>query len=258
MLSVREWVIDMAIVLAAGVVLAALGPFDSYQLGDFADRLAYWLPATLIGYAIFRPTGALILWLARRMAFPLWSAILGSVLLAAIPGTIAIAMFGGYDWGKLLPATALFPLYVNVALVGALIMAVFVLLQRPVAAPAEQGAPVAAPSSAVSAQPPEPAFLDRLPPGFPQPLVALEMEDHYVRAHGQNGRSELVLLRMRDAVAELAGMEGERVHRSWWVARAAVTGKRRDGRNLVLTLDGGLQAPVARDRVADLKAKGWI
>jgi hypothetical protein len=251
MLNVRKWVIDLSIVLAAGVVLAALGPFDSYAIGGFAERLAYWLPATLIGYAIFRPTGALILWLAGRMHFPLWSATLVAVLLAAVPATAAIALFGGYRVDQLLPATALFPLYVNVALVGALIMAVFVLMQRPAAAPAEQ-------VTTAPEQPPAPAFLDRLPPGFPQPLVALEMEDHYVRAHGQNGRSELVLLRMRDAVAELHGVAGERVHRSWWVARAAVTGKRRDGRNLVLTLDGGLQAPVARDRVADLKAKGWI
>jgi DNA-binding LytR/AlgR family response regulator len=83
------------------------------------------------------------------------------------------------------------------------------------------------------------------------------MEDHYVRAHGP-GTSALILLRMRDAEAELAGVDGRRVHRSWWVARASVEKVLRDGRGYKLRLTNGLEAPVARDRVAALKAAGWI
>ncbi|WP_375289094.1 LytTR family DNA-binding domain-containing protein [Qipengyuania sp.] len=88
-------------------------------------------------------------------------------------------------------------------------------------------------------------------------LIALEMEDHYVRAHTVLG-SELVLMRMRDAVAELDSLEGEQVHRSWWVARDSVTGVKRDGRNVRLQLEGGLEAPVARARLAELKQAGWL
>ena len=51
--------------------------------------------------------------------------------------------------------------------------------------------------------------------------IALQGEDHYVRIHTALG-SELVLMRLGDAIQELDGLEGERVHRSWWVARRAV------------------------------------
>ena len=83
------------------------------------------------------------------------------------------------------------------------------------------------------------------------------MEDHYVRAHTVLG-SELILLRMRDAVGELEGIDGAQVHRSWWVARDAVEDVKRDGRNLRLVLPGGLEAPVSRARVVELKEAGWF
>ncbi|MBA2770773.1 MAG: LytTR family transcriptional regulator DNA-binding domain-containing protein, partial [Sphingomonas sp.] len=100
-------------------------------------------------------------------------------------------------------------------------------------------------------------FLERLPMAIRHQLIALEMEDHYVRAHAP-GTSILVLLRMRDAVAELADIDGERVHRSWWVRRDAVERVAGGGRNLRLILTGGIEAPVARERVATLRAAGWM
>ena len=48
--TLREWVIEIAVMLAIGVVLAALGPFGSFALGSFGDRLLYWIPAALLGY----------------------------------------------------------------------------------------------------------------------------------------------------------------------------------------------------------------
>ena len=78
-----------------------------------------------------------------------------------------------------------------------------------------------------------------------------------MRAHTALG-SELILLRMRDAVAELEGIDGAQVHRSWWVARDAVEDVKRDGRNLRLVLPDGLEAPVSRTRVTELKEAGWF
>jgi DNA-binding LytR/AlgR family response regulator len=103
----------------------------------------------------------------------------------------------------------------------------------------------------------EPRFLDRLPKGLGRDLLALEMEDHYVRAHMAAG-SALVLMRMRDAVAELDGMDGLQVHRSWWVARAAVEGTVQDGRNIRLRLKNGIEAPVARANQLALRDSGWL
>ena len=83
------------------------------------------------------------------------------------------------------------------------------------------------------------------------------MEDHYLRVHTALG-SDLILLRMRDAVAELDGLDGAQVHRSWWVARRAVEKIERDGRNVRLVLATGLVAPVARNMVPVLKSGGWL
>ena len=215
--TLREWVIELVVLIAIGVALAALGPFGSFVIGGFGARLAYWVPAALIGYAIFRPITLAALMIARRLDLPELGAAMVGTLVAAIPATLAIAFFGGFRPGPHPHFEQLFTLYVNVGLIGALVMALFVLLGRATALPAA----IPAASTASESAPPRPPFLDRLPPAWADRLVALEMEDHYVRAHGPDA-SALILLRMRDAEAELAGIDGLRIHRSWWVARNAV------------------------------------
>lgn len=257
--TLREWVIEIAVMLAIGVVLAALGPFGSFTLGSFADRMAYWIPAALLGYAIVRPTTLVALLIAGRLSLPEMPSMGVGILLAAIPGTYAIAFLGGYRPGAEPSFQVLFQLYLQVALIGMLVMLVFLLIERRAvspAVPAQFDNSVSMPPLRVE---PEAGarFLQRLPAAWRNQLVALEMEDHYVRAHGP-GKSVLILLRMRDAESELAGYDGIRVHRSWWVARSAVRQVLRGGRNVKLLLDGGIEAPVARDRVADLEDAGWL
>ena len=94
-----------------------------------------------------------------------------------------------------------------------------------------------------------------LPPGF-GPLLALKAEDHYLRAISAE-REAMFLMRLRDAIALLPDDSGVQVHRSWWVAKDAVTGVARDGRAAMLTLSNGTEVPVARDRMAAVKAAGW-
>jgi DNA-binding LytR/AlgR family response regulator len=55
-------------------------------------------------------------------------------------------------------------------------------------------------------------------------------------------------MRMRDAVAELRGVDGIQVHRSWWVARKSIRAVEGTSRALRLELANGLVVPVARDR----------
>lgn len=252
--TLREWVIELVVMVGVGVALAALGPFGSFAIGSFGARLAYWVPAALIGYIIFRPTTLAALLIARRLDLPELPAAVVGVLVAAIPGTLAIAYFGGYRPGPEPRFEDLFQLYVHVGLIGVLVMTMFILLRKEALAPDRFAAPpVTVPTESAPTAP----FLDRLPGAWADRLVALEMEDHYVRAHGPD-TSALILLRMRDAEAELAGVDGMRIHRSWWVARGAVEKVQRDGRGYRLRLNNGLEPPVARDRVAALKAAGWL
>jgi hypothetical protein len=257
--TLRDLVVEWVVILAVGIALAALGPFGSFELGGFGERLAYWVPAAFLGYAIFRPIALVAILVARRLALPELPAALLGTLLAAVPAALAIAYFGGYRPGAEPSFEVLFQLYVQVAVIGVLVMTVFVLIEKSSANAVAAPAPLLNASADAAPPAPSPAapFFDRLPPGWEDRLIALEMEDHYVRAHAP-GESRLILLRMRDAEAELGGVEGMRIHRSWWVARGAVEAVVREGRSYRLRLAGGIEAPVARERVVELRAAGWL
>ena len=64
-------------------------------------------------------------------------------------------------------------------------------------------------------------------------------------------------MRLSDALDELEGLEGAQTHRSWWVAREAVRDVTRNDGRAVLTLEGGLTAPVSRRYARALRAAGW-
>jgi DNA-binding LytR/AlgR family response regulator len=82
------------------------------------------------------------------------------------------------------------------------------------------------------------------------------MEDHHVRAYTAVG-SSLYFAAMRDVVDQL-GPRGLQVHRSWWVAHDAVAGWTGDARGVELDLTTGLKVPVARSRIAAIRAAGWL
>src|SRR5205085_7473043 len=113
-------------------------------------------------------------------------------------------------------------------------------------------------SAITNANPAPPKFLERLPLKLRGAEVwAVEAEDHYLRLHTSKGQ-DLILLRLADAVAELEGIEGAQVHRSWWIARDAVTAAERGDGRATLTLKDGAQVPVSRTYAGLLRDKGWI
>lgn len=235
---------------AAAAVLAILGPFGTFSDFSFAGRLAYW------GGLIF--CGALAFEAAIQAAFRLpglagrhWSAAVAAALLATAAAQSA-AVWGVEQATRPPLPISLIELYVYVLLVTALVSAapLWVELQaRGLLDPP----PAATPSPAG-----RPPFFDRIPPHLTGDLLALEMEDHYLRVHTESG-SDLILMRLRDAVAELAGADGVQAHRSFWVAAAAVADAERtpDGR-ATLVLRNGLRVPVSRSRMAAVRDAGWL
>jgi len=243
-----------------GVILALIGPFGSAD-APLAVRLVSWLLFAWVGYAVYNPIGWAVEQLHRSLHLPEIGLWIAGCLIATIPMTAIVWAIG--FWPRPVPMPTgeqALEAYINVLIIGASITVLFHLIERskqaPPAAAAERPA-AAARTAPLDAPAPQPAFLERLPGHLGTDLIALEMEDHYVRAHTALG-SELVLMRMRDAVAELQGIEGAQVHRSWWVARDAVEDVKREGRNLRLVLPGGIEAPVSRARVTELKQAGWF
>jgi DNA-binding LytR/AlgR family response regulator len=101
-------------------------------------------------------------------------------------------------------------------------------------------------------------FRTRLPLRFQNAaILALQAEDHYLRVHTDIGEA-LILMRLSDAITELAVMGGAQTHRSWWVARSAVSKSTRgDGKGL-LTLSNAIEAPVSRNYLRVLGDAGWF
>jgi hypothetical protein len=99
------------------------------------------------------------------------------------------------------------------------------------------------------APPPEPPLgprlLARLAPAHRAPLWRMQVRDHYVDVVTEAG-SESLLMRFGDAMAEADGTEGLQVHRSHWVARAAIAGVRREKGRLALRMHDGAEVPVSR------------
>ncbi len=100
-------------------------------------------------------------------------------------------------------------------------------------------------------------FTDRLPHRLRGAgILAVHGEDHFVRIHTVRGE-HLIWMRLGDAIAELAGLEGRQTHRSWWVAKSAVAEIRRGNGRAVLTLSNGVEAPVSRRFAPSLREDGW-
>lgn len=77
-------------------------------------------------------------------------------------------------------------------------------------------------------------------------IARISGRDHYVDIHLTTGVTRSILMRFSDALVEMNGVDGARVHRSHWVAKQAVVGVERDrGRLYVVTTDH-TKVPVSR------------
>jgi len=261
----------------AAVVLAIAGAFNTDEAA-IPMRLAYWLAVILPGsiLGIFIHT-AIAAWggLADRR----WLEIAVVAIVVAIPHNFIVIVASMLMFGIGVLSIDTMVGFGAVVLMFSLILTTINYLSsapalsnptqmpvaRPTAMPVAQAAANPLPPTAAKPLPPTiasaalPAGLaERLPPRLGAGrLIALEAEDHYLRIHTDLG-SDIILMRMVDAVALLDSLPGARVHRSWWVSRGAVEGSSSiDGRT-ILRLATGLAVPVSRSTRPALAAGGWF
>ncbi|WP_294174591.1 LytTR family DNA-binding domain-containing protein [uncultured Sphingomonas sp.] len=246
--SLRVGVLELAAALVIGVLLAAVGPYGTFGQAALPERLIYWVAVVLLAFAIYRPSCALGARAAQALGLPAGSGWCAAVLAMSFPVTLAVWLASYRHTPSLWPSLEEYVgFYGSVILIGAGLMLVIWLVNRAFApVPKLAGGP---PPERMEKAPgaSSPRIMNRLPPELRGPVLALQMEDHYVRVQTEAG-STLLLMRMRDAVAETEPMEGSQVHRSWWVSRAAVEKVERDGRRASLVLRNGLRVPISRER----------
>ncbi len=248
------WARDLAFALVVGAWIGALGPFDNFGAGPLYKRIAFHLVLAMIVLVAFRTA---IGWAVRKgnaKGIPSW--ISGAIAIAAtcLPLSLAVGIVGIVFFPQL--RRILSPidwcvettvLYMPIACGYAGLIHTFTRKPMP---PPMQTAP-RHPASVAS-----PRLQSRFPPAVSGAVMALQVEDHYVRIHTPSG-SHLVLMRLSDAIREMDGVDGIKVHRSWWVARTAVSDVRLETRSGRLILANGLQVPVARSALVSVKTAGW-
>lgn len=242
----RSMLRGLGVALAAGVVLALTGAFGMDNT-SLLFRLGYWLPV-MLGGALWGHLCSRAVERHLDMDRRPWLAVV--TLTAVISGPLAIMVWVVtglfFDDDRSVTLARLPDFLGPVLIVTGALSALNVFLAR---------TPVQTHAAAAGAKPAR--FLDRLPFKLRGSVIrAVQSEDHYLRIHTDRG-SDLILMRLSDALTELEGLEGAQTHRSWWVAKDAVRGVSRGDGRATLTLEGGLEAPVSRRYARALREAGW-
>lgn len=240
----------------AGLLFGIVGPYGSF-LARPTSRLFYW---TMLFWA-----GTLILWpavvgglrIGMRRGFPPWFTGAVAVLLASIP-LAGVAAAGCYLFWPV-HASGIRPIewYIQTVVIAmpAATIALWYETGRPQLPRMASGLGLSSRRDTMRAA--SSTRSRSLPSHLVEAALCLQMEDHHVRVHTV-GRSFMHLVPLRQVAEELGPDRGLQVHRSWWVARAAVRDWEEADRSIILTLTNGMRVPVARNRVAVLRACGWL
>lgn len=255
-----------------GFVIAGIGAIFLAVIGavgtgeyPFVHRLGYWLLVMLTGALI----GVLVsttvhFWGKLRSRLWLEGAVITAVITLPLTAVVIVSnhlFFGGGF--PALPAMAVVALVVMM-FCGLMTAINYATATRPLPATEVIHVAAADPSPTVGVEhlsAPVPArtrLADRLPLHLRHArLLAIEAEDHYLRVHTDAG-SDLILMRLTDAITEVDALPGARTHRSWWVARDAVSTASNVNGRTTLRLAGGLVVPVSRSFRPHLQADGWF
>ncbi len=245
--EVQSLMADRRLWIAFSVVVALFvvtGPFGTYDLLGFTERLGFWLTVHAVTWVIALAGIALVsVWSSKDKPITVAQTVLGCCLATPLIG-LAVSL-----------VKALFlasPFSTEVVLwqmLQALPVAIIVGL---VAYYFFQSAPGEALASPVAAGTSSSRLIMRLPPEKRGVLQHLSMQDHYVEVVTDKGR-ELVLLRLADAIAEAGEDQGIQVHRSHWVAFDAVRSVEREAGKAFIVTKAGVRLPVSRTFMPALK-----
>lgn len=250
------------------LLFAIAAPFGTREALSPGMRLVFWTVLHTLCWSIGVLGGALGTAIASRRST--LRVVTISVAISAVPIAVTVAALRHLFLGEALTLQAMMSvLPVSTAVTA--VMAANALLSMPTEpdapatppapAPAPVAPPAVIPDDAETGSPAEadrgPRLLARLPSSRRGSLLRLSMQDHYVEVATDRG-AELLLLRMGDAIAECAPVEGLQVHRSHWVARSAVASIHREGDKASIRLINGDRVPVSRGRLPSLREAGWL
>lgn len=240
-----RWLTSVLLVLAVGVALGRLGPFDTFSELRTGERYAYWVGLTLLmwlqGVAILALVNATV-----GQRWPRWTGVVVAAMLASIPTAFEVA------WAEMLLRVGrdLGPIDLLAIMGDVALLSVPLLLLT-------HGWVGAGPPAPAAGRRPEGAdsLIELMDLPRRGALLAMSSEDHYVRLYTDRAE-QLVAMRFGDALAHLGSEDGLQVHRRWWAATAAIRAIDKDGDGLRLLLSNGLTVPVSRSYAQQVR-KAW-
>ncbi len=250
----------------AGVILGVIAPYNTDSISALIGRFMYWVGNIMFASIV---SGIVARWIfpimSRRQLSAAFSFLVYTAVLSA-PTLLWVA-----SWELLLKGLFVNPggfteefvqqslASLNYGFLGYLgfyarVWMITILLVGPISLIAEK----LAKNPAEQNEPPAGSrFFQRLPVELGTDLLCLSMEDHYLRVYTSLGDT-LILMRMSDAVAELEAHDGMQVHRSWWVAKAAIKKIVREPRKKSIILTNDVHVPISQRREKALKDTGFI
>lgn len=228
-------------------VVALVGPLGTYELLNTIQRMFYWFAISGVGLLLALTVSPAIYFLVSRTGCHwILSAICGGI--CAGPFVTVYVLFMNTQitmlgFGILSGIWNLLLVCIMISIAGTII---FLVLFKEFRHPFESD----------RVQPKDsPNLLTRLEPGKRGPVLSLQARGHYIEVVTTNG-SQLVLMRLKDAIRELDDTDGRQVHRSWWVSKNAVKGVKRIKGKPQLTLPDGKTVPVSKFNLTEMKA--WL
>lgn len=240
----------LTIWISATVIAVVAGPFGTFTAFTFGERVAYWglISITSVPLGQFCVAVANMIWDDTQAR------------LRTIVGTpIAILLITADVWlisqmpiwgaGER-PGYGILLAFVTLIAFAATITKVLMLA----AVPDLSGDDTTATERVV---PEPPRLLRRIPVKEGAEVLHLSVQDHFVEVNTCEGTHSL-RMRFRDALEELDGVNGYRVHRSHWVAADAITSVEREQSRLYLCLNNGRRVPVSRNYRPLLEEAGLL
>ena len=239
----RFWAV-FAIML---MLFAVVGPFGTFDRLNLPQRFAYWSSTMFGSWAIAILTIAICFGVLHP-----WLKGMAIVLVGCIIAPLPIALYLIWVVPLLLGEATIMTLWESYLYALPISLTFGVITQFALevgnSRPAE-------PDS--GKEPKDNPLLARLPVNKRGQIQFLSMQDHYIKVTTDRG-SELLLMRMSDAVDLLKDEDGLQIHRSHWVARAAVKGTKRINGQPHLLLGDDTELPVSRTYAKTVREKGLI
>lgn len=248
------------------LIAVVAGPFGTFEAMDFGQRAIFWgviiSVSIVMGYTM-RGVAMLIVGHGRPLLFDLVATI--GMTLVFSPIVWVFSIFFSRATGVGMPSPLQLTLYVFVISFGVYVLRRLVPGIEPTTYPflQQESGSVTFTETETETETDtdtetlaEPRLMRRLPPEVQAPVLRLSASDHHVEVVTERG-SEVLRLRLADAINEMEPVDGMRPHRSHWVSRDAVESlERENAHKFYLTLRNGDRVPVSRSYRAKLEKEG--